>query len=322
MNKKYAFVYLVMNGDKYIKGAIVSGYSIRKTEYPDSNFDIILMVTDSSYKKFKAVSKSMINFCSKLEYKKGKKIFDYIVSVPYIYNKTAPLKTSGQIKVYSEWMPVSFTKWNCLGLVDYKKVLFLDADTLILKNIEHLFKMKAPAGVFIRKHASPYIKPRKYKGGIYDGIPNEYKDLIKSGSGEYGKKIPANILMRAIKKGNFVVDGSLVLLSPSKEEYKKYVDIVITPKVFGKPSYSGQDENAITYFYASRGISFRHIPLNYLYSPWGVSERYFKFKKNEIYVYNFQNPVKPWEIKKGLYSDVDLWWKYYKKILSINNVEK
>ena len=41
-----------------------------------------------------------------------------------------------------------FTKWNCLTLAEYDKIVCVDADVAFQTNADDLFDLPAPAGTF------------------------------------------------------------------------------------------------------------------------------------------------------------------------------
>lgn len=99
IDDKYAYVTLVMNGSKYVHGALAMAWSIKRfrTKYP-----IICMVTPDVNEH----CTEMLN-----------KVFNYLIVVPYISYKCIPLKTSRQRNLYNSWIESSFTKFNCLNPV-------------------------------------------------------------------------------------------------------------------------------------------------------------------------------------------------------------
>src|SRR4051812_7271047 len=79
-----------------------------------------------------------------------------VIVVEYISSDTPPdtskLHNSAH---YEKWMQVAFTKFHAIRLVQFDRVLFLDADMIVRRNSDHLFKLNAPAGIFSS------LKPRK-----------------------------------------------------------------------------------------------------------------------------------------------------------------
>ena len=94
--KRCAFVHLVMKGDSYTPGALVSAYSLRLT---GTSAQLVCMVTpDVSADARKRLSV----------------VFDKVVEVPYLTAHCLPLRTQKQRDMYNTWVDVAFTKWNAL----------------------------------------------------------------------------------------------------------------------------------------------------------------------------------------------------------------
>lgn len=117
---KNAFVTL-LTSDSYLAGALVLAKSLRstKTQYP-----IIVLVTPES----------VSTQCVQILYK----TFDQVVFVPVIKsNQMLQLSLLGRKE-----LDITFTKmhaWNP-DLIAYDRIVFLDADVLILENVDVLFE--------------------------------------------------------------------------------------------------------------------------------------------------------------------------------------
>jgi len=235
---KFAYCTLVMRGDKYIPGALITGYSLKLISSPD--IDIIVMITSD-------VSKEAKNLLTK--------IFDRVILVEYIkYESKFPIiKTKEQKKRYSVWLADSYTKWNIINFIEYEKILLLDADTVIIRNIDDVFDFDTPAGVF----DNPFSKSYGNRG-----FPDYYSDI------KFGEKIPhANIYNGLNKKGN-VVWATAILLSPNRKDFKDFHNMLSLNQPFGFNTHSGNDEQAITYFYYSKKKKWTLLPTNLNVIAW------------------------------------------------------
>ncbi|KAK2574837.1 hypothetical protein KPH14_013065, partial [Odynerus spinipes] len=66
--------------------------------------------------------------------------YNKIVTVEYIELRCPPLISNNRDNVYGSWMDVAFTKLQCLKLFrEYSKIIYLDCDSIVLQNIDHLF---------------------------------------------------------------------------------------------------------------------------------------------------------------------------------------
>lgn len=227
-NSKYAYCALVMIGDEYVKGALVLGYSIKRV----SKMDRVIMVTDD-------VSKSCISLL--------KTVFTHVITVPYKKYKYIPWHSVAEKQAvrYSKWIECSFTKWNVLNLTQYKKILFLDADVIITRNIDAIFEFDSPAGVF------------------NNAWKDHYKDL------KIGQKIPNDRIHKIFKNGGNVLTASAVLLKPSKKDYEQIFKMIEIMEPFGfKKLINGTDEQAITYYYITHDEKWTMLPPTLNVYPW------------------------------------------------------
>ena len=58
---------------------------------------------------------------------------------------------------------------NYLNFTEYDKIIFLDADTIVTKNIDNVFAIDSPAGVFINPWTNKYNKKSNIQE-MYDKI--------------------------------------------------------------------------------------------------------------------------------------------------------
>ena len=144
-----AFVSLVMRGDAYVPGALVCAHSLRLA---GTRARLVCMVTAC---------------VSALARRRLRCVWDEVVEVPALRFECRKLVSVKQRRMYEQWVETSFTKWNCLALTQYAKVVFIDADKVVLANCDELFSLRAPAGTF----SSPWAWPFNTKG---EGIPNPY----------------------------------------------------------------------------------------------------------------------------------------------------
>ena len=240
VNTKYAFCTLVMRGDSYVRAALVMGFSLKSV----SDMDRIVMVTDD-------VSAS----CVKLM----QGVFTHVILVPYRKYESEPfiIVTHEQRKRYSTWIDAIYTKWNLLGFVQYEKILFLDADTVVIRNIDSIFEFNTPAGIFINPWVKTYTKR---------GFHDFYHHL------KIGEKIPHKIIDHALQRRGNVVFGSCVLVSPSGEDYKKLFMMLEENQPFGfSTTRSGNDEQAISYYYRTQNKEWTMLPPNLNTIPWKIN---------------------------------------------------
>ena len=193
--KPHAYVWLIMFGDAYLPGIFVSMFSVKKQ---NPKADLVVMVTDD-------VSRRAIDVMYK--------IADAIYKVPYITHETTPM-VGKQVAYYSSWINSSFTKWNALAL-PYKKVVFIDGDTLCLDPIDDLFDMQTPAAPWSNPWMEPMGRiPNRYSGPLLDGYP-PHKALIT----------PA-MFSDVFKRGGMLFTANAVVLTPSQKDYREYLKLI------------------------------------------------------------------------------------------------
>ncbi|XP_018648485.1 glycogenin-related [Schistosoma mansoni] len=112
-----AFVTLATN-DEYACGALVWAYSLREVK---TTRQVVCLVT-------KQVSKQMLDIIGS--------VFDHVKFVDVLDSKD---ETNLALLSRPD-LGVTFTKLHCWRLTQYTKAVFMDADTVVLRNIDDLFE--------------------------------------------------------------------------------------------------------------------------------------------------------------------------------------
>ncbi len=317
VKKDTAYVWLLMINDNYLPGIFTSVWSLSRTK-PDSN--TVVMVTDG-------VSDNSINIL--------KKITDYVVKVEYIEYQTVPFKHKRQKELYSSWINKSFTKWQSLRL-PFKKIIFLDGDTIVLDNIDHLFKLNAPGGVFSTYSLKPI-------GKIHNAYVEYYKRYNKKmiGTDGYLKHntfLSNNLIKELFRVGAVpTVVASSILLKPSIIDFIKFIEMLSTNSFINKNTImSGSDEQSIAYYYSvyENGPKVGWTLIHHIYNSTGF---WFKdyYKDDVMRILHFFSDSKPWllpvdgtktyknndnNIVTEKFKDVVLWWALFIDGLSKNKL--
>ncbi|XP_075256489.1 glycogenin-1-like isoform X2 [Convolutriloba macropyga] len=114
---KEAFVTLATN-DRYAYGAIVLGQSLRNTS---TSRDLVIIITPS----VTALIRGLLA-----------RVFTRIIQVdPVDSHDAAHLALMSRPE-----LGTTFTKLHCWNLLEYSKCVFLDADTLVMQNVDDLFE--------------------------------------------------------------------------------------------------------------------------------------------------------------------------------------
>ena len=288
----YSYVMLLMHGDSYLPGILVTAYSLIKTE---PRADITVMVTADVSEEAKQQIQKLNNV--------------KIWPVAYLQYRSKPLK-SARVRELYPWIDTSYTKWNALNL-PYKKIILLDADMLVLKNIDHLFDMEAPAALFNSAFAQPCGK-----------LPNRFTAAGRDDAGwvPHGATIPHELITRELKSGPLVGMSSVMVLAPNPAEFAHLCEVLELAQPFGYPAvFNGHDEQSIAWFYAT--IYRRNFT--------NIHQRYsmIQFKKNylqgEPYVFHYFSDEKPWHLlngtKKQMWPDFKAWFDVYHELLNIKH---
>jgi glycogenin glucosyltransferase len=290
----YAYVTLVMLGDNYISGAIVLAKSIKDA---GSNADLVVLITPDVSSEGKELLKAY---------------FDKVIDINYIQVQNWRTKK----QQHRKYLELVFTKFHLFNLTEYKKVLLIDADALVLKHPDHLFTLNAPAGCFLENKdlfisydkEGNYILPTDGKIKWYD----KYCDCCG-----HGKMISKRFTDRvAFDKKNSGIGGGLILLEPKVGE----LDDIIRDVSYGvmkklvETSFVWPEQQYLTLRYSGKWTSInpRFFGLQG-YPHWKV-----------LYglQYGGDKPFSltakfPQEIRVQ-YPDFILWHNYYEEILKEN----
>ena len=287
--KKCAWVVLLMIGKSYAPGALVVAQSLRAMK---TKHDIVCMVTNDVPFETRAQLLGTVQ----------RPIFDDIVEVPYVAQQTRPFKAKKQAELYGGWIDRSFTKWNCLKLTRYNRVILVDADVVAVTNCDDLFELRPPAACYSNPWACPW-----QPGGVknpYQGTPCELP---------HGARVPATLIEEALRTKSFVGWGAMVLLEPNMERFEAFTAMLYADAVFGEEfdSISGSDEVSIAAFYAREG-DWTHIHQRYLAIPWKKD-----WVSRDIRAYHFHGR-KPWDMDPNEYPDLAVWWGVAKHLMENN----
>jgi len=314
-----------MGGNSYIPAAIALAKSLRlNTSLKD--IDIVCLITNDVTDR-----EDLSN------------VFDHVYIVDKINAGNIPnVGGISATRIY-HWVSDAPTKWNILSLIQYEKVLFLDADMIVLQDISHLFSLSAPAAMFDHQCATNYVSNTlwtgdKAKGG---GFLNKYGKL------KTGSKVNRYLLdrLRTHSDSQFALHGGIALIKPDMDLYHKYINelpniVSSLRKKSGsaiKGTLSAIDEISLSLFMHDQGYVWTHISMEYnvaayhtysifrentkilhyvgIFKPWslntaGMSEReYINIKYEE-------NPSSDWRFHHEV---IEIWWNIYQSFCTNRN---
>ena len=196
--QRLAYVFLLMKGNSYLPGILTVAQSLKMT---GSDIDRVCMIT-----KDKNISKSTIDVIKKSG------LFARIVEIEYLKAPHADMSERSTGIYY--WMGESYTKWQCLNLYKYyDKVLLLDADLIVVKNIDHLFELEAPAATF------SYPRSKRFTNGVV--IENNHAMVPQLHGARVDNELVVKFLML---EGQLT--ASMVLLEPNEIVYNRVLDYI------------------------------------------------------------------------------------------------
>ncbi|KCV67295.1 hypothetical protein H696_06287 [Fonticula alba] len=212
----FAFVTLVMCGVEYIGAAMVLHRSLRDH---GSNADFIVMVTpDVDVEARRAMASQGVR----------------VLQVEYI--EAEPIRRNPRrFQSYYSWMPFCWTKIQALSLVQYTKIVSMDADMVALGNPDSIFTLAAPAG----------------NCSVIEG---------EEGEAMHGKPVPRERVEHAIRS-SYGMRGCFLLLEPSARDHFQLTSMLAEKGAYGDPRYHiGPDEELISNHYIDK---WHHVSMRY-----------------------------------------------------------
>ena len=320
----YAIATLVMNGNRYVPGAVALANSARLF----SLARLVCMITDD------VTDREPLN-----------RAFDEVLVVERITVQPPRLASAQSERIYGGWIADAPTKWNVLSLEKYDKVLFMDSDMIIIAPFDSVFTLSTPAAPFYHQMSSTMIKHEGYSGGKgaeRGGFADPYVNV------KHGDTVPVAVI-NDIRTGKtpYAFQGGVALLTPSRMAlnlYKRSVQEII--RSLPAKSLAAVDELTLTMFYADNGYTWTHIDPRYdlaayhLYGSYQLeTERVIAANRGLpptqqkpvpiVYALHYIFEYKPWmENRETALANIaslspaaqarfmelyDLWWRMYRR---------
>lgn len=317
---KVAIATLLMNGNSYVKAAIALAGSIqrhmkdRKIKYQSTcdthvgkkddiiNIELVCLITDD------VTDREILLKC-----------YNHVYIVDRIKAVGMPaLGGNSSSKIY-HWISDAPTKWNIFGLTEYKKVLFLDADMILLDDISSLFSLPCPAAMFDHQSSTNYVENPLWTGykekgpgfiNWYTSSLTHQSEISPLGGMKTGTTISTESLnsLRLRSNSQFALHGGIILIEPDKNllhQYKDDLSSIISS--LKKPIYynkrligyektdrtiSSIDEITLALFMHDIGYTWTHIGMEYnvaAYHTYGIY-------KDSAKIIHYLGVYKPWGI--------------------------
>jgi lipopolysaccharide biosynthesis glycosyltransferase len=294
---KNAWVVLLMGDPHYIIGAVAMAHSLRRV---NTKYDIVCMTPDAH--------ENTIAYLH-LHFKK-------VYVIDFLEYPSTPFTSQKQNDIYDSWMFKSYTKWAILSLTDYKKVCIIDADLIVVNNMDHIFDLPTPVGVF-SNHWFDKNKP----GNKHNLTCNYYMEI------KPGDLISPELIENALNKNGFVLSAHLTVLETSAAEYIEFKDCMkklTTHGTFGLNNSSCHDEQSICYFQSlikNRNWTCLKQPYNTI--PWKLKQTSCHDGKYiSPYLLHFNMTPKPWQDPESQWPDADIWWAFAQETPCIKELFK
>jgi len=308
LKSKYAITTLLFGGDSYLPGILLLASSIRKVmpKAYEKHITLCCMVTHDVSKE----ARSLIS-----------KIYDRVIDVEYLQIPPSLIKHNvpNTRNIYSK----TFTKLHIFEMTEYDKILFLDADMLVLnKEIFSLFNLNTPASIFLGKlNNNPkdrYFKEFSENGRLFRQFQNKYCNWKGKGKELHGNMIPYDKYENENTNDGMNIETSVLLIKPSvliakqRDDYLKYIiknnikirgDTEMVSKMFKDKIY------AIEPRFFGRWVNPDEHPELVVLDLYGTDGKPWDINK-------FKELIKYIEV-----GDVSYWWKMYISVYK-NDYEK
>lgn len=297
----FAYVTLVMCNDKYVGSALALATSLRQvgTQHP-----LYCMIGDGvSEKAVKALQQ----------------VFDETFHVDLLTLPCRKLPTKRQQELYRSWIQHSFTKWQCMNPNMYRnarlaprKIIFLDADIIVLQNLDHLFaEVRTPCVSFSNWWSE------KYQGsaGVRE-IYNRDRELklgerISISDLEYSLNFK-NELRTDSRDFTFCLNAVTAVLTPSRCFHDMMLKVIKMHQEDGKPFgfsgvFSGFDEQMLALCFILLKWNVYHLTPGYLWNA-GAEKWIEPSKRMVIHYYGDAKPA--WIPRFGphIWPDTQVFW--------------
>jgi len=313
-NAMYCIATLVMGGDSYVPAAVALSKSLRRY-IEGRNIDLVCLITADVTMEITL-----------------RDHYHHVYVVDKITATNMPsLGGLTATKIY-HWISDAPTKWNIFALDMYEKVLFLDADMIVLQDIYDLFSLEPPAAMFDHQVAREYVANPSWTGYRKKGkgFINWYKIAVGLETQNLpildhtpvmvtGTKIPKECLdnLRHHSNSQFAIHGGIALIKPDRKlltMYRENLSYIIDSLQKKKPytyhhsvrssspsfvkterTLSSIDEVTLSLFLHDMGYEWTHIGMEYNVAAYHTYNIFLESTKIMHYI----GCYKPWN--DGLY---------------------
>lgn len=283
MKEKRAYV-TILSTDSYLNGVLVLFESLKKTQPTINTFVVIIN---------EKINQKTIDILNKKQYKV---ILKKSISIP------ESIKITNSLGNTSNWV-YTFDKFNLFELVEFDKIVYLDSDMYVNKNIDELFEKPNMSGVIAGKSYPGNESWKELNSGIMVIEPK--KHIID-------KLISTMIQMSKPKIKKFIV---LLIKKKWTSNNKKHITQGNFKNLYKYIKGKG-DQDIIEEYYHWKDNP--QLELDEKYNIFAIYVDYYinkiGYEKEDLAIIHFIGSKKPWMLD---YKEIE---KYEEECKEKNNI--
>ncbi|KAK9453540.1 nucleotide-diphospho-sugar transferase [Dipodascopsis uninucleata] len=265
----------LLTNTKYLPGLLALEYSLRKngTKYPF----LVLYTETLEPEGHAALDRRGI----------AKQKIDYLLPA-------AHKDYTNDTRFYDCW-----SKLQPFNLTEYERVVQLDSDMLVMKNMDELMEMELNGSdrVFAASHACT-CNPLKKAHYPKDWIPENCSYTLQHDDSENAQSEGG-----PIDKGLGICNGGLQVVNPSKDSYNKIIDAIKEPSK--TDNYEFADQSLLSDVFANSWV-----PLSYKYNALKTLRDIHSpiWRDDEVKNVHYILTPKPWDERIAGNTLFEWWW--------------
>ncbi|KDQ19936.1 glycosyltransferase family 8 protein [Botryobasidium botryosum FD-172 SS1] len=203
----------------------------------------------------------------------------------------------------------TWTKLKAFELAEYERVVLLDSDMLVRRNMDELMELQLPGSDWIAAAHACTCNPRKFPHYPKDWVPENcaYTPLTHPA----GATTPTAVRADS-RRTHKLLNSGLVVLTPSVSLMQSIEDYLRTSPLV--PTFSFPDQDLLAAFFEGRWQSLPYVynalkTLRVIHGP--------LWRDEEVRCLHYILPQKPWHhrptvveqgTEEGSYQEMNQWW--------------
>ncbi|KAL7414295.1 nucleotide-diphospho-sugar transferase [Mrakia frigida] len=281
----------------YLQGLLVLNYALKHT-FPPSKYPLVAMITAPFPEDAREVCR---------------KAGILMKEVPSL----KPTEGTHELNEHDKRFEDTWTKLRAFEWVEYSRIITLDCDMLVLKNMDDLFTLPLPGPDWIAGTHADCCNPRKLSHYPEDWIPSNC--AYSSVSHPSGLKQPPLEIKPDSPRPYGLINGGLIVLTPNLDLFDQLVVFLRTSPLI--PTFKFADQDLYAAFFKNRWVPVPYVnnalkTLRIIHPDLWRDEEV----KNIHYILD-----KPWQATRDAPSAASadpstqflhgLWWDVYEKWL-------